>query len=359
MAKYVSSDGLQYAITKIKTLLNGKANTSHTHNYAGSSSAGGSANSVANSLTIQLNGTTAGTFNGSAAKTINITPSGIGAAASHSHPYLPLAGGTMTGTIKKTSDGGSFISARDRTTIMNTGTISKDAFYPIITSRAMSGTWSIGTLESSLFFVYGSDTNYNAGTNSCTTINLSPSGNMNINASSANVATKTKAYFRNISNNGQNKWSCLGTIKIDGAAKVAFINFYGGNGYNATASQNSFFRIMIKRAWQSTASAAGACGVTCIAYNASTTKIKVIATAADTYKIYLNMPWEYQSGTIEVSGDYSSFTESTEILSSAPTGQEQGVDMYTYGSCAWKNLTYGTAAPSGTANTGDIYIQYS
>ena len=65
----------------------GYAPTSHTHNYAGSSSAGGAANSVANSMTVQLNsGTTEGTnkftFNGSAAKSVNITPSTIGAAAS-------------------------------------------------------------------------------------------------------------------------------------------------------------------------------------------------------------------------------------------------------------------------------------
>lgn len=65
----------------------GYASSSHTHNYAGSSSAGGSANSVTNSMTVQLNGgTTEGTnkftFNGSAAKSVNITPSAIGAAAS-------------------------------------------------------------------------------------------------------------------------------------------------------------------------------------------------------------------------------------------------------------------------------------
>lgn len=55
----------------------------HTHNYAGSASAGGAANSVANTMTIQFNsGTTEGTnkftFNGSTAKSINVTPSIIG-----------------------------------------------------------------------------------------------------------------------------------------------------------------------------------------------------------------------------------------------------------------------------------------
>lgn len=83
----------------------------------------GSANKVNNNLAIKLNGgTTEGTnlftFNGSAAKTIDITPSSIGAAASshgthltigtgasnaaagnHTHSYLPLSGGTITGDL--------------------------------------------------------------------------------------------------------------------------------------------------------------------------------------------------------------------------------------------------------------------
>ena len=71
----------------------GAAASSHTHSYAGSSSAGGAANSVKTNLIIKLNGgSTEGTdlftFNGSTAKTVNITPSGIGAAASsHTHSY--------------------------------------------------------------------------------------------------------------------------------------------------------------------------------------------------------------------------------------------------------------------------------
>ena len=50
-------------------------------------------------LTIQGNGKTLtnGTYDGSAAKTVNITPSSIGAAASsHTHSYLPLSGGTIS-----------------------------------------------------------------------------------------------------------------------------------------------------------------------------------------------------------------------------------------------------------------------
>lgn len=83
----------------------GAAASSHTHNYAGSSSAGGAANSVKTNLVIKLNsgsteGTNLFTFNGSTAKTINITPNAIGAAASSHGTHVtystsvPLVAGT-------------------------------------------------------------------------------------------------------------------------------------------------------------------------------------------------------------------------------------------------------------------------
>ena len=91
----------------VQTQLNGKASASHTHNYAGSSSAGGAANSVKSSLVVKLNsgtkeGTNMFTFNGGTAKTINITPSSIGAAAASHGTHVsystsaPLAAGTAS-----------------------------------------------------------------------------------------------------------------------------------------------------------------------------------------------------------------------------------------------------------------------
>ena len=93
--------------SSVQTQLNNKAAVGHTHNYAGSSSAGGAANSVANSLVVKLNGgstegTNMFTFNGSAAKSINITPSAIGAAAASHGTHVtygtsaPLANGTAS-----------------------------------------------------------------------------------------------------------------------------------------------------------------------------------------------------------------------------------------------------------------------
>lgn len=79
---------------QITTAIKDKSDKDHTHNYAGSSSAGGAANSVKTNLTVKLNGgSTEGTdlftYNGSTAKTVNITPSAIGAAASSHGNHVP------------------------------------------------------------------------------------------------------------------------------------------------------------------------------------------------------------------------------------------------------------------------------
>lgn len=97
-------------VVEMDSKLAGKSDTGHTHNYAGSSSAGGaatSANKVNQNLVVKLNGgstegTNLFTFNGSAAKTINITPSGIGAANSSHGTHVtystatPKANGTAS-----------------------------------------------------------------------------------------------------------------------------------------------------------------------------------------------------------------------------------------------------------------------
>lgn len=91
------------SLTSLPTFISNKAVTQveSTTKYAGSSSVGGSATSadkVNSSLTIQTNGTSAAVFDGSANKTVNITPTNIGA--------LPLSGGTITGKVILNSNSG-------------------------------------------------------------------------------------------------------------------------------------------------------------------------------------------------------------------------------------------------------------
>ena len=123
--------------SNVQTQLNSKAASSHTHNYAGSSSAGGAANSVKASLIVKLNGgtkegTNMFTFNGGAAKTINITPSAIGAAAaSHNHNYAgsSSAGGAATSAVK--------VSVPVGTVLFSTS--SSATFF----SSCFGGTWTV------------------------------------------------------------------------------------------------------------------------------------------------------------------------------------------------------------------------
>lgn len=56
-------------------------------------------------FTFKINGSPWSVYDGSAAKEINISPSNIGAAtASHTHSYLPLSGGTVTGDVTFNGD---------------------------------------------------------------------------------------------------------------------------------------------------------------------------------------------------------------------------------------------------------------
>lgn len=75
--------------------------TAESATTAGSATIAGTANQVANALSITLGSSgTATDYDGSQAVSITITPESIGAALSnHSHPYLPLAGGVMTGAV--------------------------------------------------------------------------------------------------------------------------------------------------------------------------------------------------------------------------------------------------------------------
>ena len=95
----------QDMIDTLNSAIANKSDVGHEHNYAGSASKGGPANSVKTNLTVKLNGgstegTNLFTYNGSTAKAINITPSAIGAAASShgTHVEYSTTAPVMDGT---------------------------------------------------------------------------------------------------------------------------------------------------------------------------------------------------------------------------------------------------------------------
>ena len=123
-------------------------------------------------LTISLNGTSQGPYDGSAAKNINITPNSIGAATSdhnHNGRYLALSGGTMTGTINRRS-GGATINGRNNAIIRQTYAPGGSSWNPIACVDTETGTWTLGHLSSgdsdtNFHFCFSTNADYNAGNN--------------------------------------------------------------------------------------------------------------------------------------------------------------------------------------------------
>lgn len=111
---------------------------------------------------------TSRTVNGKAlSANITLSAGDVGAApSSHSHSYLPLAGGTMTGKINRGA-GGSWISARNNVVVFGT-TANSQSYNPVVGQKTSKGAWTVGSLtgDERLVFSYDTDTNFDAGNNS-------------------------------------------------------------------------------------------------------------------------------------------------------------------------------------------------
>ena len=131
---------------------------------------------------------TAATLSGSLApaklsSAVPISKGGTGAttavAARTNLAVLPLAGGTMTGQIKKAGAGGQWIDGRTNAPIRTTSNSSSSSFFPIISVKTPSGSWDIGALGENLYISYATDTNFDAGTNTTLARYFNTSGNFN------------------------------------------------------------------------------------------------------------------------------------------------------------------------------------
>lgn len=246
-----------------------------------------------NALTISLNGTSQGAYDGSAVKNINITASSVGAAASshthtkaqitdfptsmpasdvyswakqphkpsytasevgaapasHSHSYLPLSGGTMSGRILRGA-GGSWISARNNAIAFGT-TANSGSYNPVVGQKTTKGAWTIGNLASDerLVFSYDTDTNFNAGKNSSNTTYLPVGGNSQEIITSATIGSQSVSHANTA---GSVEWSNVtgrptipsvgnGTVTItqNGTNKGSFTLNQSGNATIALTDTNT------------------------------------------------------------------------------------------------------------------------
>ena len=116
----------------------------------------------------------------------------------HTHSYLPLSGGSVTGQIKRTTSGStSWVTGRNTATVRNS--ISGASQYePILSAKTENGSWELGTyVNNTMHLSYITDENYNKGNNTQTAnIQFKPNNtivaNIQGNASSASSASTIK-----------------------------------------------------------------------------------------------------------------------------------------------------------------------
>lgn len=178
------------------------------------------------------------------------TASEVGAApASHSHSYLPLAGGTMTGCITR-SGSGSWISARNNVVAYGKSAASKN-YNPVVGQKTVKGSWTIGNLanDERLVFSYDTDTNFNAGINSSNTTYLPVGGTSQEIITSATIGSQSVSHANTA---GSVAWSNVtgrptipsvgnGTVTItqNGTNKGSFTLNQSGNATIALTDTNT------------------------------------------------------------------------------------------------------------------------
>lgn len=177
------------------------------------------------------------------------TASEVGAApASHSHSYLPLSGGTMSGRILRGA-GGYWISARNNAIVFGT-TANSDLYNPVVGQKTTKGAWTIGNLASDerLVFSYDTDTNFNAGKNSSNKTFLPVGGNSQEIITSATIGSQSVSHANTA---GSVAWSNVtgrptipsvgnGTVTItqNGTNKGSFTLNQSGNATIALTDTN-------------------------------------------------------------------------------------------------------------------------
>lgn len=180
----VNSDGTGTAVTTsvngsanvnlklpatIKATLTGNASTATTLANArtiNGTSFNGSANittanwGTARTITI---GNTGKSVNGSANITWSLSEIGA-AASSHTHSYLPLAGGTMTGTISSSKTTGTYLAGSQGTAVINS-TASGGSYTTLLKANSSNGKFTLSIYKTYMLLGYMSNKTIEAGNN--------------------------------------------------------------------------------------------------------------------------------------------------------------------------------------------------
>ena len=118
-------------------------------------------------------------------------------------------------------------------------------------------------------------------------------------------------------------WHKLGTYQMNTEAMCLVIDLFTGNGYNGTANQNSWARIIIKKS-NTTSGTSGAVGITCEQFGRQISDGKIMvrrhATAYNTGEVWVKCPWGYPKGAYSVQGNFTAWTHNNSTSGDSTTG---------------------------------------
>ena len=138
--------------------------------------------------------------------------------------------------------------------------------------------------------------------------------------------TEKQQSFKISGSNGTARWYYLGHLTSNGDSSEVIIDIYSGNGYNGTGNQNTHISIFVKDGWQSTRAAANSFGISYLVdhsdVNATSIKVKGLASADNVIDLYVYLPWGYSDGYYSIKGCYNTWAHKGTRSTTEPTSGE-------------------------------------
>lgn len=138
--------------------------------------------------------------------------------------------------------------------------------------------------------------------------------------------TEKQQSFKITGSNGTAQWYYLGHLISNGDSSEVIIDIYSGNGYNGAGNQNTHISIFVKDGWQSTRAAKTSFGISYLVdhsdSNATSIKVKGMASADNIIDLYIYLPWGYNEGYYSIKGCYNTWTHKGTYSTTEPTSGE-------------------------------------
>lgn len=138
--------------------------------------------------------------------------------------------------------------------------------------------------------------------------------------------TEKQQSFKISGSNGTAHWYYLGHLTSNGDDSEVIIDIYSGNGHNGTGNQNTHISIFVKDGWQSTRAAANSFGISYLVdhsdVNATSIRVKGLASADNIIDLYVYLPWGYSDGYYSIKGYYNTWAHKGTRSTAEPTSGE-------------------------------------